>query len=319
MFSSANPTQQPPPVGLPPLKRPVETAVPAPVLPQPTAPVQQGQSLFLPQDAGREAGSVLLQMLQKRDLPQAAPALPKPGTFKTLEDIEAEQQQGGSGLFSGIQQQFASQQQQQQHNASRPPLFQQQQQQQPLPMRDSSRPSSSGADPFSGGSPLHQPSSPIQLTAVGGFGLPPLLQQQPSGRFVQELTIPDDPSLHKLLNLPQHELIHMRDTGHFDQSTLLTLVQMKQQKEAAQHAAALRAAAAGARMPASGGHYPIPISVPISGQQHYGGGLPLAPQQQQHHAPRFPLPAPPTPLSAHYMAQQMANGHMMGTCSGILP
>lgn len=43
--------------------------------------------------------------------------------------------------------------------------------------------------------------------------------------------IPDDPSLHKLLNLSVKELTNMRATGHFDHATLLTLIQMKERKE----------------------------------------------------------------------------------------
>ncbi|OWA49948.1 hypothetical protein BV898_14482 [Hypsibius exemplaris] len=119
------------------------------------------------------------------------------------------------------------------------------------------------------------------------------------------LHIPDDPSLHKLLSLPHNELIHMRDTGHFDQNTLLTLVQMKSQKGAAAGGLSRRRAA-GHRggLP---GQFPIPISIPISGPHH---GLPLPPQQQQHQ--HNPFGPPPPGLMAQQMAHaRMANGHIM--------
>lgn len=49
---------------------------------------------------------------------------------------------------------------------------------------------------------------------------------------MKALGIPDDPSLHKLLALSVYELTQMRVNGHFDQATLLHLLQMKQKKEA---------------------------------------------------------------------------------------
>ncbi|OQV17535.1 hypothetical protein BV898_08466 [Hypsibius exemplaris] len=287
-------------------KQPADSSPSIPVLSQqPLPPKQQQQPSpitlnqpFSPQEAGRG----LLQMLQKNDAPQAVPPL-KPAVFKTLEDIEAEHQQKfPSAPHPALQQQQQRQlleqqllqiqhlQQQQQRQ-----LFMQQQQPRPDGLTNS-RPPSIGSDHF--GSPLHRPSSPVQ--AVN----PSFPRFAPD---TQMLHIPDDPSLHKLLSLPHNELIHMRDTGHFDQNTLLTLVQMKSQKEAQQQAAFRAAAAAAGHRGGLPGQFPIPISIPISGPHH---GLPLPPQQQQHQ--HNPFGPPPPGLMAQQMAHaRMANGHIM--------
>ncbi|XP_055343480.1 YLP motif-containing protein 1-like isoform X2 [Paramacrobiotus metropolitanus] len=241
----------------------------------------------------QEAGRNLLQMLQRKaQVVPVASAVSQP-KFKTMEDIEREHQ-------------LAQQQQHQQQLQSAAP---------PPPLTQSR------FMPPPAQQPLHAP-----FTAVS----PPSQPPQPSPPLPPDLAIPDDPSLHKLLNFSVQELTHMRDSGHFDHGILLMLIQMKQRKDSLMKALEIKpgGGAPPPGMTAAGGPFPAPFqTAPPPAVMHrsfspFGNSMPPGAGPAQY-APTVPPPMSPMHRFAHRIAfggpVRVGPGNQMAAAHGVAP